>query len=246
MSDLPPTSLHRPTSPRRALVTGASRGLGLEFVRQLLARGDAVVAACRRPSDAEALATLAAAHPQHLKVRPLEVTDAASRAALLRDVAADWGAIDLLVNNAGVLVQGERFGQLDAAAFRSAFETNTIAPLLFAEAATPLLASGRAPVAAYLGSVLGSVASTAQFYTPSYSVSKAALNMAVRLAALPMAEQGIRSVVLHPGWVKTDMGGPLAPLEAPASVAGMLEVIDALPADARGDFYDYRGETVPW
>ena len=232
--------------PRRVLVTGASRGLGLEFVRQLLARGDAVIAACRRPRDAEALATLAAAHPDRLQVRALELTDPASRATLLAAVDAGWGAIDLLINNAAVAASGERFGHLDAATFRAAFETNTLAPLLFAEAATPLLAKGRAPTVAYLSSVLGSIASTQSFYTPSYAVSKAALNMAVRLAAMPMAEHGIRSVALHPGWVKTDMGGPSAPLEAPVSVAGMLKVIDTLPADARGDFFDYRGETLPW
>lgn len=232
--------------PRRVLVTGASRGLGLEFVRQLLARGDAVVAACRRPADAEALVRLAAAHPDRLRVLPLELTDPASRAALLAALQSDWGALDLLVNNAGVLASGERFGQLDAATFRAAFETNTLAPLLFAEAASPLLAKGHAPVVAYLSSVLGSIASTQSFSTPSYAVSKAALNMAVRLAAIPMAEQGVRSVALHPGWVKTDMGGPSAPLDAPVSVAGMLRVIDTLPADARGDFIDYRGETLPW
>lgn len=235
-----------PPFPRRVLVTGASRGLGLEFVRQLLARGDAVWAACRRPGEAAALAALADAHPERLVVRRLELTDAASRAALLEDVADRWGAIDVLINNAGVLASGERFGQLDAAHFRTAFEINTLAPLLFAEAATPLLAQGRAPVAAYLSSVLGSIGSTQSFYTPSYAVSKAALNMAVRLAAIPMAEQGIRSVALHPGWVKTDMGGPAAPLEASESVAGLLRVIDALPADARGEFIDYRGETLPW
>lgn len=151
-----------------------------------------------------------------------------------------------MINNAGVLASGERFGQLDAATFRAAFETNTLAPLLFAEAATPLLAKGRTATVAYLSSVLGSIASTQSFYTPSYAVSKAALNMAVRLAAIPMAEHGIRSAALHPGWVKTDMGGPSAPLEAPDSVAGMLKVIDTLPADARGDFIDYRGETLPW
>ena len=232
--------------PRLVLVTGASRGLGLEFVRQLLARGDAVVAACRRPRDAEALAALASAHPDRLQLRALELTDPGSRAALLASVEALWGGIDLLINNAGVLASGERFGQLDAATFRAAFETNTLAPLLFAEAATPLLAKGRAPTVAYLSSVLGSIASTQSFYTPSYAVSKAALNMAVRLAAIPMAEHGIRSVALHPGWVKTDMGGPSAPLEAPDSVAGMLKVIDTLPADARGDFIDYRGEALPW
>lgn len=233
-------------APRRVLVTGASRGLGLEFVRQLLARGDAVLAACRRPADATALAALAAAHPDRLAVRALELTDPASRAALLDGVAASWGAIDVLINNAGVLASGERFGQLDAATFRTAFETNTLAPLLFAEAATPLLAKGRAPVVAWLSSVLGSIASTQSFSTPSYAVSKAALNMAVRLVAIPLAEQGIRSVALHPGWVKTDMGGPAAPLEAPESVSGMLRVIDTLPADARGEFIDYRGETLPW
>jgi NAD(P)-dependent dehydrogenase (short-subunit alcohol dehydrogenase family) len=234
------------SSVRRVLVTGASRGLGLEFVRQLLARGDAVVAACRRPGEAQALNALATANPGRLHVRPLELTDAGARDALLAEVAAEWGAIDVLINNAGVLASGERFGQLDAAHFRAAFETNALAPLLLAEAATPLLAKGRAPVAAYLSSVLGSIASTQSFYTPSYAVSKAALNMGVRLAAIAMAEHGIRSVSLHPGWVKTDMGGPGAPLEAPESVRGLLGVIDTLPADARGAFIDYRGETLPW
>ena len=240
------TPLPVQSTARRVLVTGASRGLGLEFVRQLLARGDTVIAACRRPAEAGALGALAAANPDRLQVQPLEPTDAGSRAALLQAIAADWGAIDVLVNNAGVLASGERFGQLDAAHFRAAFETNALAPLLLAEAATPLLAKGRAPVAAYLSSVLGSIASTQSFYTPSYAVSKAALNMAVRLAAIAMGEHGIRSVALHPGWVKTDMGGPGAPLEAPASVHGMLHVIDTLPADARGDFIDYRGERLPW
>jgi NAD(P)-dependent dehydrogenase (short-subunit alcohol dehydrogenase family) len=233
-------------STRRVLVTGASRGLGLEFVRQLLARGETVVAACRQPANADALNALAIANPGRLQVLPLDVTDSGSRTALLREVAAGWGSIDVLINNAGVLVQGERFGALDAAHLRAAFETNAIAPLLLAEAAMPLLAEGRAPVAAHLSSVLGSIGATESFYTPSYSVSKAALNMAVRLAAIPMAERGIRSVLLHPGWVKTDMGGPSAPLEAPASVAGLLRVIDGLPPDARGVFLDYRGETVPW
>ncbi|GAB3739181.1 SDR family oxidoreductase [Silanimonas algicola] len=235
-----------PPSARRVLVTGASRGLGLEFVRQLLARGDTVVAACRQPGAAAALRSLAAEQPDRLALRPLQLTDPASRSALLDDVAATWGGIDLLINNAGVLASGERFGQLEASIFREAFETNVLSPLLLAEAATPLLARGRAPAVAWLSSVLGSIASTRQFHAPSYAVSKAALNMAVRLAAIPMAEQGIRSVALHPGWVKTDMGGPAAPLEAAESVAGLLRVIDALPTDAHGDFIDYRGEALPW
>jgi NAD(P)-dependent dehydrogenase (short-subunit alcohol dehydrogenase family) len=234
------------TTPRHCLVTGASRGLGLEFTRQLLARGDRVAAACRRPAEALALTRLAAEHPGHLHVLPLEITDARSRAELLREVQALWGRLDLLLNNAGVLVSGERFGALDAEAFRRSFETNALAPLLLTEAATPLLERGTAPVAAYLSSQLGSIARTEAFYTPSYAVSKAALNMAAKLAAGPLAERGIRSLLLHPGWVRTDMGGPAAPLEAPEAVAGMLKVIDALPADARAPFLDHAGEPLPW
>ena len=231
---------------RRVLVTGANRGLGLEFVRQLLARGDRVVAACRRPAEAETLTALHVLHPNAMTVLPLDVIDAASRAALIAIVGAEWGAIDVLINNAAVMSHGERFGELDAANFRTAFEANTIAPLLLTEAAAPLLAKGRAPVVAHISSLLGSIEATQTFTPASYSVSKAALNMAAKIAAYPLGERGIRSVLLHPGWVLTDMGGPNAPLRAPESVAGMLRVIDDLPADARGDFLDYTGARLPW
>ncbi|WP_028771088.1 SDR family oxidoreductase [Silanimonas lenta] len=234
------------TPPRHCLVTGASRGLGLEFTRQLLARGERVVAACRRPAGHPALTRLAAEYPGHLHVLPLELTEARSRAELLREVEAIWGRIDLLLNNAGMLVSGERFGSLEANAFRQSFETNALAPLLLAEAALPLLERGASPCVAWLSSQLGSIARTEAFYTPSYAVSKAALNMAAKLAAVPLGERGVRSVLLHPGWVRTDMGGPAAPLEAPEAVAGMLKVIDALPAGARAPFLDYRGEPLPW
>lgn len=237
------------TSARRYLITGASRGLGLEFVRQLLGRGDRVVAACRKPGEALALTRLAGEHPGHLHVLPLEVTDARSRNELLKEVEALWGALDVLVNNAGVLAHGERtgdFGHLDPASFRQAFEVNTLGPLFLSEAAMPLLAKGEAPRVAHISSTLGSIAATSSFYTPSYGVSKAALNMAARLAAIPLGEKGIRSVSLHPGWVKTDMGGPSAPLEAKESVAGLVGVIDRLPAGARGEFVDYQGKPLPW
>ena len=231
---------------RRVLVTGANRGLGLEFVHQLLARGDRVIATCRRPHDAETLTALAVLHPAALRVLPLDVTDPASRATLIAAVAAEWGSVDLLINNAAVMTHGERFGELDAEPFRAAFEANVIAPLLLTEAAAPLLAKGRAPVVAYISSLLGSIEATQSFTPASYSTSKAALNMAAKIAAHPLAERGIRSVLLHPGWVLTDMGGPNAPLRAPESIAGMLRVIDDLPADARGDFLDYTGARLPW
>lgn len=232
-------------SPRRALVTGASRGLGLEFVRQLLGRGAAVVATCRRPDDAPALAELAGAHPGQLRVCALDIDNAGSRLAL-RDALADNGGLDLLLNNAGVLTRNERLGALDAAEFRQAFETNALSPLLLTEALLPQLAVGRRPVVAFLSSQLGSIARTDSFYTPSYAMAKAALNMAGKLLARPLHEAGIAGVLLHPGWVRTAMGGPQAPLEAPEAVAGMLAVIDALPRDGVMRFLDYRGEALPW
>lgn len=234
-----------PSSARRVLVTGASRGLGLAFVRQLLERGDTVFATCRRPASAPELAALAAARPQHLRVLALDVDDAASRLALCEAVAAE-GSLDLLVNNAGVLVRDERLGALDAAAFRQAFETNALAPLLLTEALLPLLRAGRAPTVAFLSSQLGSIARTSSFYTPSYAMAKAALNMAGTLLARPLHEAGIGAVLLHPGWVRTAMGGPQAPLEPDEAVAGMLAVLDGLPRDGVVRFLDHRGEALPW
>lgn len=239
MSELSPS-----LSSRLALVTGASRGLGLEFVRQLLARGDAVIATCRRPDAAPGLAALAASEPARLRVLGLDVGDAAARAALV--VALGDGGLDLLVHNAGVLTRDEQLGALDPAAFRQAFETNALAPLLLTEALLPRLRDGHAPKVAFLTSQLGSITRTDRFYTPSYAMAKAALNMAGALLARPLYESGIASVLLHPGWVRTAMGGPQAPLGAPEAVAGMLAVIDALPRDGTPRFLDYRGEALPW
>lgn len=234
------------THPRRVLVTGCSRGIGLEFVRQLLARGDRVLATCRDPASARGLTALAAEAEGRLRIAALDVTDPASRAALLAEAEAHWGALDLLINNAGVLRRGEVFGEMDAATFRAAFETNTLAPLLLAEAAAPLLARGEQPQIAYLSSTLGSISNTRGFYTVSYGVAKAGLNMGARHLASALAALGIRSVLLHPGWVQTEMGGAGATLTPAESVRGLLAVIDTLPAEACAPFLDWRGETLPW
>lgn len=232
-------------SPRTALVTGASRGLGLEFVRQLLARGDAVVATCRRPAEAPELIALGNDQPSRLRVLPLDVTDAPSRAALLEALGAG-ASLDLLVQNAGVLDRDERLGALNPATFREAFETNALGPLMLAEALMPRLRAGHRPTVAFLSSQLGSIARTTRFYTPSYAMAKAALNMAARLLAEPLHDAGIAGVLLHPGWVRTAMGGAQAPLEPPEAVAGLLAVIDTLPRDGAMRFLDYRGEELPW
>ena len=244
---------------RTALVTGANRGIGLEFVRQLLARGDHVVAACRHPGKASALNALAGEHPGRLHVLPLDVADAKSRASLLHDlplVLGDDGRIDLLLNNAGVLHSGERFGHVEQAMLDDSLRTNAIGPFLLAQALVPLLcdvAPGHADdtgsprtVIANISSQLGSIANTTRFGTPSYAISKAAQNMASVLLARALAERGIVVLALHPGWVQTEMGGAQAQVTPADAVAGLLRVIDAATPAQSGTFLDWRGEALPW
>lgn len=236
--------------PLHCLVTGANRGIGLAFVRQLLARGDRVVATCRHPGKATALNTLTGEYPGRLHVLPLDVADARSRAELVRELPLVYGddvekpVIDLLINNAGVLHSGERFGTLSAAHLEDSFRTNAAGPLLLTEALAPMLADGG--TVANLSSQLGSITNTTRFGTPSYNISKAAQNMATVLLAHALRDRGIRVVALHPGWVQTDMGGDGAQITVDASVTGLLRVIGNLSAADSGRFLDWRGEALPW
>jgi NAD(P)-dependent dehydrogenase (short-subunit alcohol dehydrogenase family) len=231
---------------RNCLVTGANRGLGLEFTRQLLAGGQRVVATCRHPGRATALNTLAGQYPGRLRVLPLDVADPRSIAELARELPLldEAFALDLLVNCAGVLHSGERFGNVAAGALEDSFRTNAMGPLLLAQALAPRLVDGAR--IANISSVLGSIASTTRFGSPSYDISKAAQNMATVLLARALQERGIVVLALHPGWARTDMGGDNATVPVADSVAGMLRSIAAAgPADS-GSFRDWRGETLPW
>lgn len=232
------------------LVTGANRGLGLEFVRQLLARGAPVVATCRQPGRATVLNALAGEHPGRLRVLPLDVAEPKSHAQL----AAEWPLlagegeppprIGLLLNNAGVLHSGERFGAIGLDNLLHSFLTNAAGPLLLAQALAPLLADGARVV--NLSSRLGSVAETVRFGTPSYALSKAALNMATAQLRHALAPRGIVVVAVSPGWVRTDMGGDQAEVEPQDSVAGLLQQIDKLGPGDSGRFLDWQGQPIPW
>ena len=232
---------------RRSLVTGANRGLGLEFVRQLLARGDRVVATCRHPGKATALNALAGEHPGRLHVLPLDVADPRAIAELQRELlllADDGERLDLLVNGAGVLHSGERFGSVSAVNLDDSFRTNAMGPFLLTQALATRLADGAR--VATITSQLGSIANTTRFGTPSYDISKAAQNMATALLAAALRERGIVVVALHPGWVQTDMGGAGATVTPADSVAGLLRVIDGLKQTDSGRFLDWRGQSLPW
>lgn len=228
------------------LITGANRGLGLEFVRQLLARGDRVVAACRHTARASELNQFSGEHPGRLKVLPLDIAEPRSIAELVREVGMLELEIDVLVNNAGVLTSGEEFGSVEAKSLSQAFVTNAQGPFLLTQALASRLADKAKVVA--ISSGLGSIERTKRFGTPSYNISKAALNMAVRLLGHALADREIAVLALSPGWVKTDMGGENADLDVAQSVGNMLKLIDALQfnADAVGQFRGNGGDVLPW
>lgn len=231
---------------RHCLVTGANRGLGLEFVRQLLARGDHVIAACRQPGKAHALNQLAGEHPGRLQVLPLDVADPRTHAALARELSlvTDGEPLDLLINNAGLLRGGERFGSVQAADLEASFRTNAAGPFLLAQALAAQMADGAS--IANISSEVGSIALRQEFRTPSYAMGKAAQNMATSLLAQALVGRGIKVVALHPGWVRTDMGGEQAALGAAESVAGLLAVIQRLSDEDSGHFFDWQGQPLPW
>jgi NAD(P)-dependent dehydrogenase (short-subunit alcohol dehydrogenase family) len=232
---------------KHCLITGANRGIGLAFTRQLLKRGDHVVAGCRPPGKATALNSLAGEFPGRLHVLPLDVASARSRAEFIRElplVLGDDGRIDLLINNAGVLHSGERFGHVDQAILEDSFRINAIGPFLLAQALAPLLADNAR--IANLGSVMGSIASRGEFRSPSYCSSKAAQNMLTMQLAHALRPRGIVVLALHPGWVQTDMGGSSATIDSEEAVRGLLQVIDAAVPGDSGRFIDWRGEPLPW
>ena len=231
---------------RNALVTGANRGLGLEFCRQLLARGVHVVATARKPAHAHELNRLVADHPGRLHVLPLDVADPKSELEVARELPLVLGdeRLHLLINNAGLLHSGERWPHVPAANFEDSFRTNAMGPFLLTQALAPWLADGG--TVANMSSRLGSIELTTQFGTPTYCVTKAATNMVTRLLSAALLERDITVVSLHPGWVQTDMGGEQAPLQPAQSVEGLLRVIDGLRRTDTGRFFDWQGEALPW
>lgn len=227
----------------RVLVTGSNRGIGLEFVRQYAAAGYRVVACCRDPLKAPALNALAASSGGQVAVHRLDLADFKQIDALASELRGQ--AIDLLINNAGFYPPGS-FGAIDYAQWQQAFLINTMAPLRMAECFVDQLAASRLRKIATLTSQMGSIADNDSGGSYLYRSSKAAANMVMKNLSIELAARGIATVTLHPGWVKTDMGGVDAPLAAPRSVAGMRAVIDALSIETSGRFIAYDGREIPW
>lgn len=234
------------------LITGAGRGLGLEFVRQLLPRAEHLFATARDPNRSPELQALAKPHSERLKLLPLDISDEDSIKSAVQQVSMIATSLDLLINNAGIYLGrpgavpgSDRLGMLTMESGVATMRTNAIGPTLLTQELLPLLKQGRRPKIVSLTSGLGSIANSggAPYH---YSASKAALNMYMHGLAMELRPQGIVSVVINPGWVATDMGGRGAPVSAGDSARGILSVVEKLTLRDTGKFLDYRGQEEPW
>jgi NAD(P)-dependent dehydrogenase (short-subunit alcohol dehydrogenase family) len=241
--------------PMNILITGASRGLGLEFVRQLAARGERIFATARNPREAKDLQSLATSNPKLIYVIALDVTDTESIRAAAKQVAAGAGSLDVLINNAGVLLgmsamsdtgNTDQLGKLTMEHGLAIIQTNAIGPVLVTQEFLPLLRkAGNAKIVS-ITSGYGSLAQTSTGTPYHYKASKAALNMYMHALAVDLKKDGLISVVISPGWVNTAMGGSGASLTPEKSVAGMLKLMDKLTINETGQFFNWNGGTIPW
>jgi NAD(P)-dependent dehydrogenase (short-subunit alcohol dehydrogenase family) len=227
------------------LVTGANRGLGLEFARQYAADGWQVFAGCREPTAARELQALADASSGRIRVMPMDVTDTASVRAAAADLKGE--AIDLLLNNAGVGgPPGQQLGKLDYAAWAKVLDANSLGPMRVAEAFLENVARSGLKRIVTITSAMGSIADNTSGGRYAYRSSKAAVNMVMKSLAVDLAPRRITCIVLHPGWVRTDMGGSGGTLSPAESVKAMRSVIAALKPEDSGRFLNYAGQPFPW
>lgn len=225
------------------VVTGANRGLGLEFCKQLRAEGHVVLGTSRGRSQS--------LDGTGVHVEKLDVADAESISRFADAVAERMERVDLLINNAGInsktAPKGQknvRLGDLEPQGLLRMVQVNAVGPMLVSQALLPVLGDGSRVVS--ISSWLGSIGGKTSGGNYGYCASKATLNMLMRTFAHDVASKGITSVVINPGWVQTDMGGPRAPLMPPESVRGMLEVIGSLSAEHNGKFLQWDGTESAW
>lgn len=223
------------------LITGANRGIGLEFVRQYAAAGWHVHAAARDPSAAEEMASI----DGHVRTHKLDVTDGARVAALAAELADH--DIDVLVHNAGVGPRhSSSLDDIDYDLWEEVLRVNTMAPLRVAAAFADHIARSRRRCMVFMTSRAGSISQNIQGSRYIYRTSKAALNCVVRSLALDLMPRRIVCTAVHPGWVRTDMGGGEAPLDAHTSVGEMRRLIDRLEMHHSGHFLNYDGNELDW
>jgi len=234
------------------LVTGASRGLGLEMVRQYAADGARVIATCRNPAGSPELAELRTRYPGKIRVEGLDVTDHARIDTLARTLRNQ--PIDILINNAGDIgprdpdrtrLHEQKFGTMNYAEWRRVLEINTLSPMKVAEAFVEQVAASALKRMVFVSSTTGSNVE-GPYATFAYCSSKAALNKVVTMLAIALRPRGIACAAVCPGFVRTRLGGDRAVLGVEESITGLRQVIAGLTLERTGSFTRYNGETIAW
>ncbi|HSI28785.1 MAG TPA: SDR family oxidoreductase [Methylophilus sp.] len=230
------------TTSQTILITGANRGIGLEYVRQYAQQGHTVYATVRDVASADELQSLGARHAQ-VHVLSLDVADIAAIRALSTQLSEV--TIDILISNAGIYPPS-RLGTTEPQAWLHAFQVNTLTTYYLAEAFLTHLQRATQGKVIAMTSKMGSIADNGSGGEYIYRSTKTALNMVVKSLALDLQPFNIAVALLHPGWVRTDMGGPNGLITTETSVAGLRQVIDNLSLAQSGEFIAYDGKPVPW
>jgi len=226
------------------LITGSNRGIGLELCRQYAQAGWQVHACCRQPENAKALIKLSSEYNQ-ITIHALDVSDSQQIKALAQSLKST--PIDILFNNAGIYGQGDAyFGNTDEAKWLECFRINTIAPLKMMEYFVNHVAVSEYKIMASMSSKMGSMADNGSGGSYVYRSSKAAINAVMASAAIDLKPQNIKVAILHPGWVKTDMGGPNAEISTEQCVTQLKQILSKLTLDLSGSFFDIDGTVIPW
>lgn len=228
------------------LITGSNRGMGLEWSRQYASLGWRVHASCRLPDEAHDLQQLADTY-SNVMIHRLDVTHPEEIEALAQTVSAE--AIDILINNAGVYFERwgkDLLGQIDYADWEATLRVNTLGSVRMTETFRNHLARGTRRLVVAITSHMGSISDITAARDYAYRSSKAALNATMRGMSLELKPGGIGVLLLHPGWVRTRMGGPDAPLSPAESVRGMRMIIDNFDLSLTGQFYRYDGTEISW
>ena len=226
------------------LVTGANRGIGFEFVQQYLAMGEQVVATYRNEEDSDQLISLCA-KKSNLEIFKLDVASDSSMEEFSQRLGDQ--PIDVFINNAGVYGPRDSvFGKVDEAEWLSVLRINALAPLLLTQLLIENFRRGELKKLLYITSKMGSIEDNRGGGSYVYRSSKAALNAVVKSISVDLEPEKMAVAVLHPGWVRTDMGGPNGLIDTKTSVAGMIQVIRNLNLESSGVFFNYDGNVIPW
>jgi NAD(P)-dependent dehydrogenase (short-subunit alcohol dehydrogenase family) len=229
---------------KHIVITGANRGLGLEFCKQYLATGSLVTATCRLPKLATELLALKQQYSKELNIIALDITSQEMITSLAEKIALP---IDVLINNAGFY--GPRTAYIEnltSIEWLNVLHINSIAPILVAQELLAKIKQSKDKKIVFITSKMGSIADNSSGGSYCYRTSKAALNAAAKSLALDLKEYDISVGILHPGWVRTDMGGPNGLIDTKTSIAAMRKVIAKLNLDNSGDFFNYDGNIIPW